>query len=167
MLTEIVAIYAAVVSTVSIVITYFAYRSENPKLSGSVLPGGRGRIILGKPYGPTIYSQDEVEFEVPLVIAINNRGRAPITIESASASCIVCTRKRYAHPAENSLEFPIRIDGNSGVRGLIITRGRSEEVVSADGGVPIYSSMHIELGTGKTLFFDGRSRVFFDGGTAG
>jgi hypothetical protein len=35
MLTDILAIYAAVVSTVSLVIAYFAFRSDDPKLSGS------------------------------------------------------------------------------------------------------------------------------------
>ncbi len=36
MLTEVLAIYAAVTATVSLGVSYFAYKTDNPRISGSL-----------------------------------------------------------------------------------------------------------------------------------
>jgi hypothetical protein len=65
MLTEILAIYAAAVSTCSLAISYFTYQSGGPRLSGQALLTGR----FSDAEGPM------------LNVAVYNRGRGPVTID--------------------------------------------------------------------------------------
>jgi hypothetical protein len=70
MLTEVLAIYAAVVSTGSLV-AYISYRSNGPVLSGEAS------------FMAEIYGKDRIEGPV-LWVNLYNRGRAPVTVHSAS-----------------------------------------------------------------------------------
>jgi hypothetical protein len=64
MLAEILAIYAAVVSTASLVISYFSDRSNNPRLVGQAMASL-------SPVG-----------EYRLRVELFNRGRGPVTVKS-------------------------------------------------------------------------------------
>lgn len=64
MWTEVLAVYAAVVSTSSLAISYLAFRSGGPRLSGSA----------------EIYGRYDIE-GLTLHVDIHNRDRGPITVD--------------------------------------------------------------------------------------
>jgi hypothetical protein len=104
MLTTVLAIYAAVISTVAVLISYYANKSDNPKLSGTV-------SLSGVTQGDWKKSK---QFE--LSIALHNRGRGAVTVDSV---------KVYPNGifgdggvwklGTDELKLPFRIEGNSGI----------------------------------------------------
>jgi hypothetical protein len=98
MLTDALAIYAAVVSTISLAISYFANRSDNPKLSG-VATYGKSDLI------------DTIE------VNVYNRGRGAITVESVE----IYSKERGDNPesSEVAVSESSRIDGHSGAHWTI------------------------------------------------
>lgn len=101
---EILAIYAAVVSTGSLAVAYFSYRSGGPQLSGSAEIYGRYDIE-----GPTLH------------INIHNRGRGAITVDSAALWGILIYPNKSLPTIEwplhlSSDALPCRIEGHSGTR---------------------------------------------------
>lgn len=141
MLTEILAIYAAVISTVSLAIAYFAYRSGDPKLSGSAELIGSYVID-----GPV------------LRIALHNRGRGAITVDSGEllgwAIVDEFSQSEFPLPLGTwklnaaDLKLPIRIDGHSGIRWNIAAHDISERWLKDD-----FARLEVEmsLATGETL----------------
>lgn len=105
MLTEILAIYAAVVSTGSVIIAYFSYRSGDPRLSGSAEIVGRYDIE-----GPTLH------------VTVHNRGRGPITVDFVMLWGLSPSsgNKKTALPVVGwplhsvNSQLPVRIEGHSG-----------------------------------------------------
>jgi hypothetical protein len=109
MLTEVLAIYAASISTISLAISYFAYRSDDPKLSGSAKLDTRFVDLDRMPGGPTLY------------VTLHNRGRGAITVASVNSlpAGILIVGGRDNSPWQidtNDLELPTRIEGHSGVQ---------------------------------------------------
>ncbi|HUC23943.1 MAG TPA: hypothetical protein VMA73_14640 [Streptosporangiaceae bacterium] len=107
MLTETLAIYAAITSTISLIISYFAFRSGDPKLSGVA----EIRADDDEPWDrrkPHNYS---------LFVALYNRGRGAITVDSIEVYCDSLWRgpKNWT-PSADSVSLPVRIAGNSGVK---------------------------------------------------
>ena len=103
MVTDILAIYAAVVSTVSLAISYSAYRSDDPKLSGSA------EMVDERSRGESP--------QLTISISLHNRGRGAITVDSAEI---------WQHGQIHSwmlskldaetFKLPARIEGHSGIR---------------------------------------------------
>src|ERR1700704_452732 len=79
---EVLAIYAAVVSTGSLGVSYLVYRSGGPQLSGNAEIYGRYDVE-----GPT------------LLVDVHNRGRGAITLDSVGLVGIGIDLER---------EFPVR-----------------------------------------------------------
>ena len=105
MWTEVLTIYAAVVSTSSIAISYLSYRSGGPQLSGSAEIYGRYDIE-----GPTLH------------VDVHNRGRGPITVDSTMLWGVGIVHKKDGLPVVGwplrspSCVLPSRIEGHSGER---------------------------------------------------
>lgn len=103
MWTEILAIYAAVVSTSSLVVSYISYRSSGPVLSGEA------------EIHAEIYGSEKIDGPV-LWVHLYNRGRAPVTVHSAMISAEGRAEVRrvdwWLHSDECSL--PSRMEGYSG-----------------------------------------------------
>ncbi|MFI6762457.1 hypothetical protein ACIBF5_25310 [Micromonospora sp. NPDC050417] len=100
MWTLVIAIYAAVVSTGSLVTAYMAYRSSGPQVSGRAYFGGGPGSAW--PY---------------LSVNIANAGRAPITIDSA---WLIRRKKRKGWTSGWNLRsddhpLPVRIEGHESV----------------------------------------------------
>jgi hypothetical protein len=112
MWTTILASYAAVVSTSALIVSYISYRSGGPQLSGRA--GIQGRYDI---QGPS------------LGVAVYNRGRGPITIDSLDLWGLCSAKSSHTvngvglpvglpvvgwplHSPNGGL--PSRIEGNSG-----------------------------------------------------
>ena len=110
MLATVLAIYAAVISTVSLVISYFAYRSESPKLSGTA-------VVVTEPGEAPNWGFYPDNVVVTLAITLHNRGRGAITVNSVAVYDPSITRgTNQWNPDEDDLVLPVRIEGNSGVK---------------------------------------------------
>ena len=109
MWTTILASYAAVVSTSALIVSYLSYKSGGPQLSGSAEIYGRYDI-----QGPTLH------------VALYNRGRGPITVESLGlwgtsvtsiGGGIEVPLPTVGWPLHEQRDvLPSRIEGNSGQR---------------------------------------------------
>jgi hypothetical protein len=104
MWTEVLAIYAAVVSTGSLAISYLIYKSGGPKLSGHAEIEGRYDI-----QGPTLY------------VDVYNRGRGPITVDTILLWGVSVAQKKslpvVGWPLHSpSCVLPTRMEGDSGAR---------------------------------------------------
>jgi hypothetical protein len=104
MWTEVLATYAAVVSTASLAVSYLSHRSGGPQLSGNT-------ELIGK-----------YDIEGPrLSISVHNRGRGPVTIDSimltgwgpTSMSRKPQPKVGWSFGPVNS-QLPARIEGHSG-----------------------------------------------------
>jgi hypothetical protein len=104
MWTEVLATYAAVVSTASLAVSYLSHRSGGPQLSGNT-------ELIGK-----------YDTEGPkLTVQVHNRGRGPVTIDSIMLPGWGPTSLRrkpvgkvgWSFGPINS-ELPVRIEGHSG-----------------------------------------------------
>ena len=71
MLTEILALYAAITATVTLFVTYQSYRSDNPRISG------RMTAVVSR--------RKDFSATVTMSIKIYNKGRAVTTIEDPCA----------------------------------------------------------------------------------
>jgi|SRR5580692_215082 hypothetical protein len=136
MLTEILAVYAAIVSTVSLAIAYFAYRSDDPKLSGTVEVKNDLRSIKGR---------------IELEISLHNRGRGAITIDSVNM-WKAGAGKLMPIPDHTDVSLPVRIDGHSGLRWKIAVEDSSDHLPwSASYERPRNFVAVVGLATGETL----------------
>jgi hypothetical protein len=103
MWTEVLAVYAAVVSTGSLAVSYISHRSGGPQLSGDAEIYGRYDIE-----GPKLF------------VAVHNRGRGPITIDSIMLWGIGIAGLEKDRPIVGwplhspKCVLPARIEGNSG-----------------------------------------------------
>lgn len=104
MWTEVLAIYAAVVSTGSLGVSYLSYRSGGPQLSGAAEIYGRYDIE-----GPTLH------------VDLHNRGRGAITVDAVDLWGVGTALQRslpvVGWPLRSSSRaLPLRIEGHSGAR---------------------------------------------------
>jgi hypothetical protein len=138
MWTEILAIYAAVISTISLAIAYLAHRSGDPQLSGAAEIVGRYDIA-----GPTLH------------IALHNRGRGPITVDSIMLWGLTPSWGGKTLPivgwplhAPNS-QLPARIEGHSGRNWHTPAQEIAKEALSRSDLVRL--ELIVYLAEGKTL----------------
>ena len=134
MWTEILASYAAVVSTSSLAISYLAYKSGAPKLSGN--------------------AELRQDMDGPILrIAVHNRGRGAITVESVELLGIYYDGFQMVPGDSWKLSspehvLPARIEGHSGIRWNFpahnITKDWLESYLNE-------LDVKIHLATGKTL----------------
>jgi hypothetical protein len=137
MWTAILAAYVAVVSTSSLAICYVSYRSGGPQLSGDAEIYGRYDI-----QGPTLH------------VAVYNRGRGPITVDSIMLWGIGITLEKslpiVGWPLRSpSCALPSRIEGHSGARWHFPAHHLTKEWLNRD--EPMRFEVQIGLATGKTL----------------
>lgn len=142
MLTEILATYAAVVSSSSLIVSYFSYRSGGPRLSGRAEIIGRYDIE-----GPTLHA------------AVYNRGRGEITVDSVmlwGLSTPLINRKTLLptvgwplHPMNS--QMPVRIEGHSGANWHSPAQEITKEWLSRSDVVHL--SLMVYLADGSLLDF--------------
>lgn len=138
MWSEVLAVYAAVVSTGSLAVTYISHRSGGPQLSGDAEIHGRYDID-----GPKLF------------VAIHNRGRGPITIDSVMLWGVGLTGLERSRPVVgwplHSLEseLPVRVEGNSGALWGSPAQAAAKEWLKRNDLARL--EVHIGLATGKTM----------------
>jgi hypothetical protein len=138
MWSEVLAVYAAVVSTGSVTITYISHRSGGPQLSGDAEIHGRYDID-----GPKLF------------VAIHNRGRGPITIDSVMLWGVGLTGVEKNRPIVgwplHSLEseLPVRVEGNSGALWASSAQAAAKEWLERNDLARL--EVHIGLATGKGM----------------
>lgn len=137
MWTEILAIYAAIVSTGSLLVAYLSYKSGGPQLSGDAEIYGRYDIE-----GPTLH------------VKVYNRGRGPITVESIDlwGMSIVLRKLRsvVGWPLRSpGCVLPSRIEGHSGERWHFPAHRLTEEWLNRNDLVHL--EVTIGLANGKSL----------------
>jgi hypothetical protein len=122
MWTDVLAIYAAVISTSSLAISYLSYRSGGPQLSGDA------------------FMTDQMVGEPPLLyIALHNRGRGPVTVDSIMLWAMGPTSvdkdplpvTGWPLPAVSS-KLPVRIEGHSGGRWWVPAQQIASEWLKRD-----------------------------------
>jgi hypothetical protein len=113
MLTEILAIYGAVIASITPFVAWLAYRKDNPKISGMMTT--------------TVSGRTDSSFKATMCIRIYNRGKAPITIEDAYAHYLPGlirypwrSRRWVKIPSAVDLELPFLIEVNSNFKKKII-----------------------------------------------
>jgi hypothetical protein len=135
---EVLAAYAAVVSTSSLAISYLSYRSGGPQLSGSAYIYGRYDI-----QGPTLH------------VDVHNRGRGPITVDSIMLWGVGIAYKKAGLPVvgwplrSSSCVLPARIEGHSGERWHFPAHDLTKEWLNRHDLARL--EITIDLATGKTL----------------
>jgi hypothetical protein len=138
MWTEVLAAYAAVVSTSSLAISFLSYRSGGPQLSGSAEIEGRYDID-----GPKLY------------IDIYNRGRGPITVDSVMLWGVGRAYEKeglavVGWPLRSpSCVLPSRIEGQSGEHWHFAAHAFTKEWLNRRDLARL--EVHIGLGTGNTM----------------
>jgi hypothetical protein len=137
MWTMVLASYAAVVSTSSLAISYISYRSGGPQLSGDA--GIEGRYDI---QGPTLY------------VALYNRGRGPITVDSIMLWGVGIALKKSLPVAGWPLRspgcvLPSRIEGHSGAHWHFPAHDVTKEWLNRHDLAGLEAT--INLATGKTL----------------
>jgi hypothetical protein len=138
MWTEILASYAAAVSTSALAISYLSYRSGGPQLSGSAEIEGRYDID-----GPKLY------------IDVHNRGRGPITIDAVMLWGIGKAYEKEGLPVVGwplhspPGTLPYRIEGQSGGHWHFPAHLPTKEWLNRCDLARL--EVHVDLGTGNTL----------------
>lgn len=129
MWTALLASYAAVVSTSSLVLSYLSYRSGDPQLSAIA-------TINAWPEGPALY------------IEIYNRGRAAATVDSILMWGHGPTPVGWSLRSINS-ELPLRIEPHSGKRWSQPALEITKQWISRDDRAVL--TMTVRLANGKFL----------------
>lgn len=135
---EVLAVYAAVVSTGSLAISYLAHRSGGPHLSGSAEIYGRYDIE-----GPTLF------------VDVHNRGRGPVTVDSVDLQGVGVALHDKLLPVVGwplrspGCVLPSRIEGSSGERWHFPAHKITEEWLSRDDLARL--EVQVGLATGKSL----------------
>ena len=144
MWTTLLASYAAIVSSCSVVISYLSYKSGGPQLSGSA--GLIGRYDLE---GPILF------------VSLHNRGRGPVTVDSVLLWGLGSTEVARGalpvvgwplHPVNSQL--PVRIEGHSGVRWNSPAQKITKEWLKRDDLVKLAVSVHLAHGKFLDLVVD-------------
>lgn len=138
MWTEALAVYAAVVSTGSLTVSYLSHRSGGPQLSGEAEIYGRYDIE-----GPKLF------------VAVHNRGRAAITIDSVMLWGVGIAGLEEDRPIVGwplrspKCVLPSRIEGSSGALWGFPAHEVTREWLSRDDLARL--EVHVSLGTGKGM----------------
>lgn len=138
MWSELLASYAAVVSTSSLAMSYLSYRSGGPQLFGSAEIEGRYDID-----GPKLY------------IDVHNRGRGSITVDSVMLWGIGKAHEKEGLPVVGwplhlpSGALPCRIEGQSGGHWHFPAHTSTKEWLNRRDIVQL--EVHVGLGTGNAM----------------
>lgn len=145
MLTMVLAIYAAVTATISLGISYLAYKADNPKISGR--------------FYADISSVGDHGIEISLNIELYNRGRAPIAVDYLHAFYgRFLNRTKLFLSSSPDLKFPVLIEGNSNFKKKI--EGFASHVAPKVKNGRTAVRVYVMFATGRRMKLKTRARYY-------